>query len=208
MPRMARLRVPRSLAVAAVIVALAVGAHTVGGGILPAPSILLGLGALTLVPVAVLSSRRLSVGTLALTVGAGQVVLHRALTVLSPAAVCLPVGHPAGGTHLHVTSLMCRLPESPAAAHGPLDSSDVAMAAAHALATAATVLLLAKSEEALWLLAAWLRPLITGLRPADMPVVNLHRQIRGPVFRPLNRIAPRVHGRRGPPVSLPAPHPF
>jgi hypothetical protein len=199
MPVMARLRVLRSLAVVATVMALAAGAHVAGGGPLPAPVIMLGLGVLCLVPVTMLSSRRFSLPALSGVVGGGQFLLHQAFTVLSLSASCLPPAAETRGHHTHVTSLACRLPGAPAAGHAISDAAGVLMFAAHALATAAIVLMLARSEEALWLLTAWLRPLVLLLRPAAVPAIRLRRGIDGPVFRPAAAVCPHVHGLRGPP---------
>lgn len=204
MPATARLRILRSLAVVAVVMALAAGAHVAGGGSLPAPAVMLGLGVLCLVPVTMLSSRRFSFPMLSGLVGGGQFLLHQAFTAMSLSAACLPSAGETRGHHAHVASLACQLPGSPAASHVINDAAEVLMFGAHALATAATVLMLARSEEALWLLTAWLRPLVLLLRPTPMPSVRLRQGIGGPVFRPTAAVCPYVHGRRGPP-SRPVP---
>ena len=204
MSGMNRLRLPRSAAVTAVSMALTAGAHVTGGGTLPAPGIVLALGALLLVPAAALSARRFSLRLLAVLVGSGQILLHQAFTALSTPAACLPHGTRITAHHVHVTSLACP-PALPPTGEGLPALTDPPMAAAHALATAATVILLARSEEALWLLTAWLAPLTSLPRPALFPVPGTRSAVRGPVFRPFSRVCLQVHRLRGPPAAAAAP---
>ena len=72
------------------------------------------------------------------------------------------------------------------------------MTAAHVLATVLTVLVLDRSEAALWQLLDWLRPLTQPLRATLLPR-GLNLPAPAPVSRP--RLAPgtRMTAPRGPP---------
>jgi hypothetical protein len=77
------------------------------------------------------------------------------------------------------------------------------MLVAHILATAGCALLLAKGEDALWALAAWLRPLVR-LPEAIAPDAVAAPAVPGapPVFpfRPWRNL--RQDSRRGPPSAV------
>lgn len=153
----AAFRLSRAAVVTAAIVLLAVAAHTSGGGALPDPLILLGLAALTLLPTAWLAGRRLAPTTLLGLLGAGQFILHSAFDGLSESAASLRLSPAA--EHVHV--LGAAPPGAPAGhVHVHVHGYSPAMFAAHALATLAVGLLIARGEAALWALLAWLSPLV------------------------------------------------
>jgi hypothetical protein len=195
-------RLLRTGLIGSIILGLAAGGHLAGGGSLPAPAILTALCALTMIPVAVFTRARLSMPVLAGLLGAGQLCLHWAFCALSPgASSAAPVlsGHVG-----HVPST-----PTPEAASALLSThaapSDWQMLAAHALATLGTALVLARGEQALWALAAWLRPLV------QLPAPTTIQPPRAPAPGPAPAVLPRmVRGgrrlpsRRGPPALVPA----
>ena len=167
-PRTDPFRLLRAAVATAVILALAVGAHTAGGGTLPAPALLLGLGAFTLAGVSVTAGRRFRPGSLFLVLGAAQLGLHHALDLLAPAGPvsCLPA---ASGHGSHGTAAGC-LPAAAAVLPGPAGHENVgpglhdagpALFLAHLAAVVLTTLALARGEDALHAAAAWLRPLFS-----------------------------------------------
>ena len=187
------LRLLRAGAVAGTVVALAAGAHLMGGGELPGPVLLLAvvvvLGALTLL----LAGRRFSWPVLSALLGGGQLTLHEVFDACSVQTVAISsLGHhqtwvPLAGT-------------TPGTASGTW-----AMTLAHVAATAVATLLLLHGEQLAWSLWAWLRPLVRVLskllrfvvgRPVPFPATT--------VPRPRQVVERRVR-RRGPPrVTAPA----
>ncbi|NKX56417.1 hypothetical protein [Arthrobacter mobilis] len=195
-----RWRLLRSAAVAAAALSLSAAAHVAGGGTLPEPGILAALAALILLPATVLAGRKLGPASLAGMLGAGQLALHEAFAALGVSGHCMPEG-PAAAIHAGhtfpgaVASLDCAAAGSVAHAAGGPD-----MAAAHVLATVLTGLMLLKGEDALWALAAWLRPL--AALPAAVvlpPAVRPARPPEAPLLvRPLFHY--RLDPLRGPPA--------
>lgn len=199
MSNTAPLRVLRSAGITSVGMSLAAGAHVAGGGVLPTPALMAGLGVILLVPAAALSGRRFSLSTLAGLLGLGQVALHGALASLSTPGRCAPV---MAAQHLRDDAAPCAGPAAglaPAQSHLSGLPDTVLMLPAHAGAVLLTILVLAKGDAALFHLRAWLRPLLTLPRTADLPV---HRQ--APVWtqpdasRPARRLD--HNGLRGPPL--------
>lgn len=192
----------RAALFATTAVTLAACAHVVSGGQLPGSGILVALLALT--GLACTAATRLRLGFPAATalLGAGQVVLHEAFTAFGGTVPATP----AGGPHLHglaglpagtLTHLQTHDLESPVA---------LLMLAGHAVATLACALLLAKGEDALWALAAWLRPLIQ----IPSPVAPDAGAAPAPACWPADS-APlpwrnlRPDSRRGPPAAVVLP---
>ncbi|MDD1478682.1 hypothetical protein [Arthrobacter sp. H16F315] len=191
-------RLPRSAAVAAVILALAAGAHTGAGGQLPPAPVIAACAALVLLGVVLVTRWKLTATALAGILSAGLWMLHTAFSLLSET---VPAG-PAPGPHLHTAAAAG---DRMAAAHGlphshlPADL-DPPMLGTHILATLVTAVLLAKGEAALWALAAWLRPL------AGIPAVPI--LVTSPTIPPVPRRALvrrwralRRHPLRGPPAA-------
>ena len=188
----------RSALLSLTVLSLAAGAHTLGGGELPAVGIMLALLALTGLASTAATRLRLNLPALAGLLGAGQLVLHEAFTVFSAPALAGAVPGPAGRLSPHHAGTV-QLPagaDSPLAASGMDSELSLLMLAGHALATLLCAVLLARGEAALWSLAAWLRPLLrlpaavapdavavpaaTG-RPAEsapLPWRNLRRDCR------------------------------
>lgn len=170
MDRRAPLRRLRALLVTATVVALAGTGHLAGGGTLPPPALLLGLGAAVLLPVVSVTGRRLALGHLLTILGTAQLGLHEAFTQLSGAPACAPV---AGG-HSHGAHLAPGpAPACPAAAGqdvaaAALPGAEWAMPAGHALAVLVTAVVLGRAEAALWLAVEWLRPRLAPAPPARL----------------------------------------
>lgn len=153
----------RAAMLAAAMVSLAACAHLLAGGRLPAMGILGAVIALT--GLACTAATRLRLGFPAVTglLGAGQLLLHEAFSALSVTATGPATG--VSGHHHHLAF-------PPAGALDPVQqlSQDsglaVLMLTGHVLATLGCALLLARGENALWGLAAWLRPLFRLPAPA------------------------------------------
>ena len=73
----------RSAMVALTVLSLAAGAHTLAGGQLPSPGILLALLALTALASTTATRLKLNFPAMAGLLGAGQLVLHKAFTAFS-----------------------------------------------------------------------------------------------------------------------------
>jgi hypothetical protein len=191
----------RSAALAVAIVALAAGAHVLSGGALPVTPVLLAVLALTGLVTTLATRFKLGFPVIAFLLGAGQLVLHEAFMAFGP--------------------LMGPAPESPAhhlaAEHvsPPLGAETVhfheadtplswLMLTGHALATAASALLLAKGEQALWQLEAWLRPLLRLIRLVFRPDAGSAAvAFSAPaVFIPRPWRNLRQDSRRGPPAVV------
>lgn len=157
-------RLPRALTLTAVMFLLASGAHVLGGGVLPAPVIMAGLAVVMLLPVLLLTKARLALPVIVTVLALSQLTLHEAFSRL-----CSPAGFtPVAGGHLHLTQV-----HRPAvmAMGGSAEPAPLLMFFLHAVATLVTALVLTKGEEALWSLAAWLRPLVRLLTvPAVCPL--------------------------------------
>lgn len=190
----------RTVLIGSIILGLAAGGHLAGGGNLPAPVVLTALCALTVLPVAILTRARLSLPVLGGLLGAGQLCLHSAFCTFSGAAVAAPLqsGHAGHGFWAPGPETISAI----ASTHGA--ASDWQMLAAHTVATLGTALMLARGEQALWALAAWLRPLV------HLPAATAIQPLRTPASCPVPVVLPRslpglrLPSRRGPPASLPA----
>ena len=160
-------RMLRAAVVSLVVLLLSAGAHLGGGGILPHPGVLLGLGALTMLSVTVLAKRRLRLPALLTVLGGGQFALHHAFGLLSSTATTM-VCHPDATHSGHSAALSCALGSTEIQSHAHAGGINIAMFAAHAIATLATAMLIARGEEALGAVARWLRPLFTVLQPSPI----------------------------------------
>lgn len=146
----------RSGIISLVIVLLAAGAHVAGGGELPTAPVLIALIALTALATTLATRFKLNVVTLVTLLGAGQLALHEAFTALGPIVAAAP------GTshHLGAETPPPALDIASAHVHELSGTFGVLMLLAHAVAVVGSAILLAKGEDALWQLAAWLRPLL------------------------------------------------
>lgn len=171
----------RAAVVSAIVLVLSAGAHLGGGGILPHPGVLLGLAALTMLSATVVAKRTLGLPALVAVLGGGQFTLHHAFGFFASAAttvVCAP-----DAAHLgHAATLSCTVGSAAVYPHGLEGGTDLTMFAAHAIATLATAMLVARGEKALSSVAGWLRPLFTVLRISPLrPLVRVGAM--GPVRR-------------------------
>lgn len=192
LPR-ASFRLFRTALIGSIVIGFAAGGHLAGGGHLPGPAILAAVCAVSMIPVAALTRFRLSFSALTGLLGAGQLWLHwafGALQAASPTTASQPLiaGHARhSGTVLAAEALGGATP-----AH--VSASDGLMFAAHALATLATALIMARGERALGVLASWLRPLVR--RPE--PVGTVPERVPGPCA------VPAILPPAGPGLRLPA----
>ncbi|MCB5273183.1 hypothetical protein BJG92_00697 [Arthrobacter sp. SO5] len=189
----------RSALVALTVVSLAAGAHVTAGGHLPSPGIVLALLALTGLASTAATRLKLNAPALAALLGAGQLALHASFTSLNGPGS----GSGSGATVPHHTGSAW----VPAVAdHTRLHEADpglsLLMLAGHALATLACAVLLARGEDALWSLSAWLRPLVHLPAPvtpdavAAPPAAGRHEES---VPLPWRNLRPDC--RRGPPAA-------
>ncbi|MFJ6027776.1 hypothetical protein ACIQCN_09965 [Pseudarthrobacter sp. NPDC092424] len=187
-------------------VTLAAGAHLAGGGGLPPAGILLAILALTVLSCTVATRLRLGLPAIGALLTGGQLALHEALTLFSATPSAPAVAPPPAGAHAHDTGTL-DVPIA-ALAHvashvSPADPAAApVMLAAHALATLGCALLLAQGENALWHLAAWLRPLAELPRAAVVrpgpKAPAVFPSAAGPL-RPWRNL--RQDSRRGPPSA-------
>lgn len=192
----------RSAMLAAAAVTLAAGAHVLAGGQLPAPGILLGLLALTSLVATTATRLRLTPATMMALLGAGQFVLHEAFSAFG-SEFTRAVSGPAIGSSHHADLFTVPPGAGPSELH-LLDSPlTTAMLAGHTLATVGCALLLAKGEDALWSLAAWLRPLVQLPAPVTPDAVASPAATIWPAeAAPLPRRNLRRDCRRGPPSAV------
>ncbi|WP_346927559.1 hypothetical protein [uncultured Arthrobacter sp.] len=190
-------RLLRASAVAAAVQFLAVWAHVLAGGQLPAAPVMTALTVLVLLVVVLLTRWTMTAPILMGILASAQVLLHQAFSVLSVTA--LPAAAPSLHLHGTVAGGPGRSEDSGLSGHVPADL-DPPMLGLHIGATLVTALMLARGEEALWALAAWLRPL-TGVPAVPAPSPSA---VAAPVpWRAMIRRW-RVLRRpplRGPPVS-------
>lgn len=208
------LRVSRAFVFAVVALALAAGAHVIGGGNAPGP-LVLGLLAIPIVWGSLfltMARRRRAtvVGALAL----AQVVLHEGFRVLSGSMVGAdafvgPAGRMSGpgmtghGAAMSDPALLVPSSES----MGAMAAPSLSMIGAHLVATVLTGAVLAHGEDLLWSLWTWLHrsivapdvqfrvfPLPRGLFAGD-ETANLVPAI---VDRSVRRRGPPVEGFRLP----------
>ncbi|HJV97873.1 MAG TPA: hypothetical protein VJ617_02065 [Arthrobacter sp.] len=198
----------RATAVSTGILTLAAGAHVLGGGDLPAPGILLAVLALTGLAATTATRFKLNVAAMTALLGAGQLALHEIFTAFSApglAAGAVATGSAPADAH-HLSFAAAPVIEAAAHLHGTDSAAGSLMLAGHIVATAACALLLAKGEDALWALAAWLRPLVR-LPEAMAPDAVAAPPVPGPPavspIRPWRNL--RQDSRRGPPSAVVLP---
>lgn len=190
--------------VALTALTLAAGAHTLAGGQLPSPSISLALLALTGLATTTATGLKLNLPAMAGLLGTGQLVLHQAITSFSGPAPTSSVSGPAGGLHHRLAAVPVPVGgDSHFTASGQDAQLSLLMLACHTVATLLCALLLASGEEALWSLAAWLRPLLRLPAPVTpdavmAPAATVSRTKTAPLpWRNLRRDC-----RRGPPAAV------
>lgn len=188
----------RAAAFGVVTLALATGAHVLGGGAMPSMLVLALLtGPLTLAAV-VLTRRRCGSVLLVGALSAAQVILHETMALASHVpGDAFPVGPGAQhGAHA--------LASGQVSTHwSGADGWSVTMKAAHVVATLVTALLLARGEQVLWRLASRLLPVL----PSELLLVG-GGPLRSAVLASVPALRPSVvsggQGLRGPPVRLAA----
>lgn len=203
MHRRAPLRLLRACLISAATLGLAAAAHTAAGGHLPEAPVLVLLAVLSLAPVMLLSRYRLGLAAMAGILATSQAVLHSAFTTLAGNPNhCTGAGIAAHGHHQAFAIPQCATDGVAVAGHDMAGWPAAAMLAAHILAAAATALLLARGETALWNLLAWLEPLARILRTIVLPP-----RARIPALPVATVLVPhpglRIPALRGPP-QLPA----
>jgi hypothetical protein len=202
LPR-ASFRLFRTALIGSIVLGFAAGGHLAAGGQLPAPAILAALCAVSMIPVAALTRFRLTFPALTGLLGAGQLWLHwafDALSAASPAMASRPLmpGHAQhSGTALAAEAFASAAPAHEAA-------SDGLMFAAHTVATLATALILARGEQALGVLASWLRPLVRRPEPVGIVPARVPGPCAVPAILPPASPGLRLPSLRGPPVFAPA----
>ena len=209
----ADLRWLRALLVTVVAVALGVAAHSLAGGLLPGPAVLVVLGCGVLVVAAACLGTPASYGVLVALVGGGQLLVHLVLTASA--------GHGDQGLP-HVAA-----PTATGATATPhwiehlredLTGLHLLMALAHLAAAAGVAAWLLLGENALWTLVALLGTcaasvvaVLTGLvsppraLPASSPQTRTAATARHDVRRLRDLVAHGSRGRRGPPAVLTCP---
>ncbi|MDM7991621.1 hypothetical protein [Arthrobacter sp. zg-Y877] len=199
-------RLLRSAVVAAVIFALAAGAHVAGGGVLPEPVLLLALAAFTLAGTSATAGRRLPAGSLFLVLAAAQLGLHGAFRVLTSGVHCLP----GASTH-HGVAMVCPAPAAGVQELGAHQLSGLhtfqhdagtALFLAHLAAVVLSALALARGEDALHATAAWLRPLFTVPAPVRFRIVRPAAAPRPAVGTTRTRYCPATPLRGPPSLAL------
>jgi hypothetical protein len=196
------LRLFRAVLITGMATSLAAAGHVLGGGTLPAPGTVAVLAGLLLVPVAWVAARELSFLTLLGVLGAGQLLLHEAFTSLSAPAVCLPSLTGQMPRHGQAMEMQCSAAEPASMSlHLGTGADSPPMLAGHVLALLVTAWLLRKGEVALWLLLAWLRPLVQLPRPAGTVPVRQRPMPAGRPYVPAPRRNLRTDSLRGPPAA-------
>jgi len=190
----------RSGAIALVIVVLAAGAHVIGGGSLPMAPVLLALVALTALATTLATRFKLNAVTMAALLGSGQLALHEAFTALGPVAA----GTQGTAHHLGSEPLNPALNTVSEHTHQLGTTFGALMLIAHVVATLGSALVLAKGEDALWQLAAWLRPLVSLPTLLFRPDAGASPVAVGApeVFIPRPWRNLRQDSRRGPPAVV------
>lgn len=202
----ASVRLLRSALVASLILCLGVGGHIAGGDELPQPMVVAAVCALPLLPVLVLSRHRFSVPVLIGLLGGAQGWLHWGFEALDYGIA--PPSVRALAVTAHSGHLSAFGPDTATAmvmpSHG---GGGWGMFTAHVGATLVTVLLLARGEDAVRLLGAWLQPLVRLPGPITLPSTIRLRRLADVVLSPA---APSLTlpSRRGPrPFLRPPEHP-
>lgn len=189
-------RLVRSSATSAVVLALAAGAHVIGGGVLPAPLIVAALGSATLLAVTVIAKKALSLPALLLLLGLGQWLLHQAFSLTTTTAACVT----APARHYGVHAVSCT--PNGLQAHAQATHTDIRMLIIHVVAVVVTGFMLQRGESALRCAVAGIVPLL-GL-PEGVVVVPTPRI---PSFPPVPvlrivRAFRAVPSLRGPPLAF------
>lgn len=193
----------RSGAISLVIVLLAAGAHVIGGGELPTTVVLLALVALTGLAATLATRFKLNLTAMTALLGTSQLVLHEAFTALSPVAATAQVN----AHHAAAEPLTPLLYTATPHVHELGTTAGTVMLIGHILATIGSAVILAKGEDALWQLGAWLRPLVALPTLLFRPDAGASPIAVGApdVFLPRPWRNLRQDSRRGPPAVVVLP---
>jgi hypothetical protein len=189
-------RVVRATLTAGTVLALAAGAHRLGGGMLPPPAALVAVGSVVLLVTTFLSRWNLSLAALLPVLGAAEYALHHVLGLLSVSGQALP----ARGMHDAMSAIAFQ-----DATGTPMNGMTASMTAAHVAATVATAIVLVGGDRAARMALHWWSsrlPLVHGYRRT--PAIRVRHLIPVPVARVGRPCAAlrRSDPRRGPPLSF------
>ncbi|WP_146070854.1 hypothetical protein [Arthrobacter sp. B1805] len=189
----------RSVVLVSLILSVSSASHVVAAGHLPAAGVMVLFGVLLLVPTLLMARRTLTLRSSLVAMGSGQMLLHHLFGMTAVPAVCQSSSATPG--HHAAFELAC----SPVASEQLGAGTAPAMIVLHAIATLILAFAVARSDTAVELLHAWLRPLLAP------PVVP-------PLAAPAHRPAPdataplaplSVHAAvptlRGPPALVLSP---
>jgi len=163
------MRMTRAVMTSATVLSLALGAHTMAGGVLPPGLVLMTLGAFVFLAATHLARWHLRLPSLVPVLATLQLALHATLTFLAPGSMTVltsaaPHAH-AGGSG---TALALAAPVHAASHHG---GTAVSMVLAHAAATVLTALVLVGADRAARLAIHWLRSVLPLIQA---PLATLH----------------------------------
>lgn len=210
----------RSLVVGAVATTLGVTAHSIAGGLIPGPFVLLSVIVIAAGIAAPSLRSPASYRSLALLIGIGQAAVHLVLTTTAGHAaphsptLAGPAGSPTPQRGGGVRETLAVVPDVPAAGpSGPphwvehlaadATGTNAAMAVAHLVAAAGVAFWLWRGEQAMWTLIALLARRLLALT-YDRQVVAARRQLPMPGNVLVVGLRPRGERRtpitrRGPP---------
>lgn len=190
-----QLRLLRGAAASTVATMIAATSHTIGGGALPHPLLMLAVSVLLTPVAALLVGARVRLPGLAAAVTATQVIFHGLFEIIGG----ITSTDLALGGHQHGAIV---LPVDPGVADPSLLTASPGMLAAHAAAAVVTVVLLRHGELLVQAIARWVRALLRTPHPAPS-----HSDAQVPVLRTVLRAASRLLDdcawRRGPPARSP-----
>lgn len=188
----------RSLVLVSLILSVSSASHVVGGGHLPAAGVLILFGVLLLLPVLRLARRTLTIRSSLSAMGAGQVLLHHLFGMTAVPAVCRSSS--AMPDHHAAFELAC----SPAAPEQLGTGTGPAMILLHGVATVLLACAVARSDAAVELLQAWLRPVLAPPSPVSLPAPSPRPAPATPApVSPLwvHATVPTLRGPPGPALS-------
>ncbi len=159
----------RSLLLVAVVLSISSASHVFASGHLPASAVILLVGALLLMPTMLLTRRTVSFRSAVVFMGSGQFLLHHLFSMTALPSACQSSAAAPG--HHAAFELAC----APSAAN-PLGGAEGSptMFLLHGVATVVLALAVSRSDTALALLAAWIRPLLT--LPLHVPFAPISRE--------------------------------
>lgn len=195
-------RILRSVAMGGSVLGLGISAHVAAGGSLAAPLIMIALAAVTMATATVLTVRRLNVAVLLATLLGSQWLIHTVLEAASTSGTASAGAINTAGQAMHgmTMDLHGAMPLPSTSMHSMADHPW--MTVAHVAAAVVSALMMAKGEAALWMLAAWLRPLLAlpDVVVLESPTRRVLSQRVASSRAPWRNL--RTHKDRGPPSVL------